>query len=238
MDAAGYAAALHRESARFAEAAGLAQERHGWRARVPACPDWTLADLVWHLTEVQDFWAWVVRTRAADPGAYPHPTRPDDADLPAALLERTRDLTAVLAGADPATHVWTWAARKDVAFVLRRQAQEAAVHRVDAEQVAGQVTPIDPALAWDGLDEWLELMVPAATRGGLPGGAAPVVFHATDADAERTLFAEVDDLPLATLTGSAGDLLLVAWHRLPLDAVTVDGDAARATGLLASIRLG
>jgi uncharacterized protein (TIGR03083 family) len=238
VDATGYLAALHRESDRFARAAQLARERSGWEARVPGCPDWTLADLVWHLTEVQDFWAWVVRTRAADPSGYRQPDRLADDALPAALQERSRELETVLDGADPATRVWTWAARQDVAFVLRRQAQEAVVHRVDAEQVAGQVTPIDADLALDGLDEWLELMVPAAFPGGLPAGAAPVVFHATDADAERTLFAEVDDLPLAALTGSAGDLLLVAWRRLPLDAVTVDGDAARAAELLGSVSLG
>ena len=51
----------------------------GWRAVVPGCPDWTLADLVRHLGEVQHFWAWIVRTGAADPSAYPEPARrPED----------------------------------------------------------------------------------------------------------------------------------------------------------------
>ena len=34
-------------------------------ARVPACPDWDAADLLWHLPTVQAFWAEVVRTRPA-----------------------------------------------------------------------------------------------------------------------------------------------------------------------------
>lgn len=29
-------------------------------ARVPSCPEWTGADLLYHLAEVQDFWARVV----------------------------------------------------------------------------------------------------------------------------------------------------------------------------------
>src|SRR3712207_6960482 len=40
----------------------------------------------------------------------------------------------------------------------------------------------------DGLDEWLEVMVPSALPAGPPENAHPVVFHAVDADAERILF--------------------------------------------------
>ncbi len=28
--------------------------------RVPSCPDWSAADLLWHLTEVQSFWHTIV----------------------------------------------------------------------------------------------------------------------------------------------------------------------------------
>jgi hypothetical protein len=93
----------------------------------------------------------------------------------------------------------------------------------------------------DGLDEWLELMVPAAFPGGTPAGVAPVVFAATDAGADgtagRALFAGSAQAPAATLRGPAGDLLLVAWRRLALDTVAVDGDAERAGALLATVEL-
>ena len=37
-------------------------------ARVPSCPDWNAADLLWHLgAEVQDFWAWVLEHRPDGP---------------------------------------------------------------------------------------------------------------------------------------------------------------------------
>ena len=236
MDTEGHLRALQREDARAAEAAELARDRHGWPAPVPGCPGWTLADLVWHLAEVQHFWTWVVRTAAASPGGYTAPARPADDDLPAFLRERSRELEQVLAAADPADPVWTWAPRKDAGFVLRRQVHEAVVHRVDVEQVAGAVTGVDPAVGLDGLDEWLEVVVPGALPAGPPAGAAPVVFAATDADAERTLFPS-GDLPAATLTGTAGELLLVAWRRLPVGAVTVHGDAARAGELIGAVRL-
>jgi uncharacterized protein (TIGR03083 family) len=237
MDREAYLATVQEESGRFAAAAAAARHRHGWRARVPGCPEWVLADLVWHLGEVQHFWAWIVRTGAPSPEGYTQPVRPADEALLPWVGEQSRNLSDALTGADPTEPVWTWAPQQDVAFVLRRQAQEATVHRVDAEQVLGEVTGIPAAVGADGLDEWLELMVPAVFPGGPPAGAAPVVFAPTDADALRILFPDADQPPAATLRGPAGDLDLVAWRRLPLDAVAVDGDADRAGALLASVRL-
>jgi uncharacterized protein (TIGR03083 family) len=232
-----YLPSLRRSNARFAEAATTAVLDVGWRARVPACPGWSLADLVWHLAEVQRFWAWVVRTRAQDPSHYERATRHPDDELLAYGAARSAELEAALAAADPALRVWTWTGTQDLAWVLRRQAQEAVVHTVDAEQVLGDVRPVPADLGLDGIEEWLEVMVPGALPDGPPAGAHPVVLHAVDADAERTLFPGARDLPAAVLTGTAGDLLLAVWRRLPLEALTVDGDAAIAAAMLASVDL-
>lgn len=237
MEVHEYLPSLRRSNARFAEAASAAVLASGWRAGVPACPGWSLADLVWHLAEVQRFWSWVVRTRAQDPSGYVQPVRHPDDELLGYAAARSAELETVLAAADPAERVWTWARQQDVAFVLRRQAQEAAVHTVDAEQVLGEVRPIPAGLGLDGIDEWLEVMVPGALPDGPPPGAHPVVLHAVDADAERTLFAGSRDVPAATLTGSAGDLLLAVWRRVPLEALTVDGDAAVASAMIAAVDL-
>ena len=233
-----YLPSLRRSDARFAEAAAAAVLTSGWTARVPGCPDWSLAALVWHLAEVQRFWAWVVRARAQDPSNYDDPVRHPDDELLGYAAARSAELETALADADPAERVWTWARQQDVAWVLRRQAQEAAVHTVDAEQVLGDVGPIPADLALDGLDEWLEVMVPGALPEGPPADAHPVVLHAVDADAERTLFAGSRPFPAATLTGTAGDLLLAVWRRVPLDVLTVDGDAALAAAMIASVDLG
>ena len=232
-----YLPVLARTNARFADAAAEAVLARGWAATVPGCPGWRLADLVWHLAEVQHFWAWVVRTRAVDPSGYAEPTRHPDDELLGFLAAQNAELETVLAGADPAERVWTWAPRRDVGFVLRRQTHEAVVHTVDVEQVLGDVRPIPPDVALDGLDEWLEVMVPGALPEGPPEEAHPVVLHAVDADAERTLFPGTRPFPIATLTGTAGDLLLTVWRRVPLDVLTVDGDGLQAAAMIDLVKM-
>lgn len=233
-----YLPVLQRADARFAEAAAAAVLAHGWAAPVPGCPGWTLADLVWHLGEVQHFWAWVVRTRAEDPSGYTEPDRRPDDELLGWQAGESAALETVLAGADPATRVWTWAPQQDVAFVLRRQAQEAVVHTVDVEQVLDDVRPIPADVGLDGLDEWLDVMVPGALPQGPPPEAHPVVLHAIDAGVERVLFAGTRPVPVAKLIGNAGDLLLAAWRRLPVEVLTVEGDSLQAAAMLGLVRLG
>jgi len=237
MELDDYLPVLQRANVRFADAAAQAVVGKGWKAQVPGCPDWRLADLVWHLAEVQHFWSWVVRSRAEDPSGYAEPDRRPDDELLGYLSAAAAELETVLAGAEPAQRVWTWAPRRDVAFVLRRQAQEAVVHTVDVEQVLGDARPVPADVGLDGLDEWLEVMVPAALPEGPPETAHPVVFHAVDADAERTLFPGTRPFPIATLTGTAGDLLLAVWRRLPMEVLTVDGDPAQAAAMINLIRL-
>lgn len=232
-----YLPALRRADDRFAEAAAAAVLDRGWSARVPACPGWTLADLVWHLAEVQHFWTWVVRTRAQDPSGYAAPTRHPDDELLGYGAARSAELELVLAGAAPGERVWTWAAQQDVAFVLRRQAQEATVHTADVEQVLGDLRPIPADVGLDGLDEWLQVMVPGALPDGPPAEAHPVVLHAVDADAERTLFPGTRPFPVAALTGTAGDLLLAVWRRVPLEVLTVDGDGLQAAAMIGLVDL-
>ncbi len=237
METDQYLPALRRVDDRFAEVAAAAVLARGWSAHVPGCPGWTLADLVWHLAEVQRFWTWVVRTRAQDPAGYVPAARHPDDELLAYGAARSAELEAVLADADPAERVWTWAPQQDVAFVLRRQAQEATVHTADVEEVLGDVRPVPPDVGLDGLDEWLEVMVPGALPDGPPAEAHPVVFHAVDADAERTLFAGSRPFPIATLTGTAGDLLLAVWRRVPLEVLTVDGDGLQAAAMIGLVDL-
>ena len=222
-----YRTVLQRANARFADAAAAgACWRTAGRRGYPGCPDWTLADLVWHLAEVQHFWAWMVRTRAAGPVRLPG-ARAATGRRTARLPGRAERGAGGRAGRRrPCRAGVDLGAQQDVAFVLRRQAQEAVVHAVDAEQVLGDVRPIPPTSGLDGLDEWLDVMVPSALPEGPPESAHPVVFHAVDAAAERTLFPGTRPFPIAALTGNAGDLLLAVWRRVPMEVLTVDGDGA------------
>src|SRR3954451_20317259 len=236
MELGEYLPTLRTTNARMDDAAAEALLAHGWSALVPGCPDWRLADLVRHGAEMQRFWAWMVRSRATDPSGYPKPPKHPDDELLGWLDAQHAELEAALAGADPAERVWTWASQQDVAFVLRRQVHEAVVHTVDVEQVLGDVRPIPTAIGLDGLDEWLEVMVPGALPEGSPAGAHPVVFHAVDAAADRTLFPGTRPFPIAALTGTAGDLLLTVWRRLPLEVLTVDGDGLQAAAMIGLVR--
>jgi hypothetical protein len=107
MELDDYLPVLQRTNARFAEAAAAAVLASGWRARVPGCPGWALADLVWHLSEVQFFWAWVVRTRASDPSGYREPARKGEEELLGFFSAASAELESALDGADPAEPVWT-----------------------------------------------------------------------------------------------------------------------------------
>jgi uncharacterized protein (TIGR03083 family) len=232
MELGEYLPALRTTNARMDAAAAEAVLAHGWSAHVPGCPDWRLGDLIRHVAEVQHFWAWVVRTRAPDPAGYPKPPRHPDHELLGWLDAQHAELETALADADPAERVWTWSSQQDVAFVLRRQVHEAVVHTTDVEQVLGDVRPIPTLVGLDGLDEWLDVMVPGALPDGPPASAHPVVFHAVDAGAERTLFPGTRPFPIAALTGTAGDLLLSVWRRVPLEVLTVDGDGLQAAAMI------
>lgn len=144
--------------------------------RVPGCPDWTALDLLSHHGGVLHFWSGIVEQRPAGPGDdWVEPELPTAYDELLAFHEQQAvRLTDALAAADPADAAWTWAEEQTVGFTIRRQAHEALIHRLDAEQTAGQVSALDPALAADGVDEVLEIML-----GGTPawGTFTPLPQH-------------------------------------------------------------
>ena len=239
-----YPAAVRRDGFALAEAA----EAAGPSAPVAGCPGWDVAELVWHITEVHYFWAEIVAGGLQDPEMVLPLERPVGF---AALLARCRAgverLAAVLAAADPAAPVWTWARQKDAGFVIRHQAQEAAVHRWDAERAAGRAFTIEPELAADSIDELLELYPSAWRRKGAEPVAGTVHLCATDGSGEWTV-AEDDagDLVVerghgrgdAAARATASDLLLLLYRRLEPGAVETLGDAAVLGRFLARPDLG
>ena len=141
---------LRRESERFA-ACG---RRGDLGAAVPSCPDWTLADLIWHLTEVQHFWGSIVADLLTDPAGVPPLDRPPDGDLVQLFGERSRRLRDALATRPADAECWSWHADgHSVGWVRRRQAHEALIHRVDAELAIEDRTGVDEQVAADGIAE-------------------------------------------------------------------------------------
>src|SRR6188472_4046513 len=126
LEYATYLDQISQESARFRSA--LADCDPG--ARVPTCPDWDAADLVWHLAKVQLFWAKVIRHRPASPDD-PEIGQEDAAQRPetyAGLLDAFDDYSHALATelerADPEAEAWHWSGDLRVGTSYRRQAHE------------------------------------------------------------------------------------------------------------------
>ncbi len=244
-----YLAQLRSESALFR--AALSDCDPG--ARVPGCPEWTAADLLWHLTEVQWFWSTMVRTRPASPGDdLEGPDRPAAyAELLAAFDTCSAGLLDELSRADPAETAWSWSAEQTVGFTFRRQAHEALVHRVDAEQTSGVgVSAIDAALAGDGVDEALDIMFggtpPWGEFHGLPHFVRVDVTDADDpiwvqlgrfvgTDPDGGEQHDLEDISVvvdpgveadAVVSGPGAALDLWLWRRGDDAEVTVTGDRA------------
>lgn len=236
MEREQYVAALRRQGSLLADAAG----RASLDATIAACPGWNVADLLWHVGEVHDFWRRIVEQRAGDRSEIHRSSdRPPDADLLAWYQAGLERLAGVLAAADPTTPVWTWAPQKNAGFVQRRMAQETAVHRVDAELAAGGVSPIDPALAVDGIDEFFQFFAHDKAKDAVPLDGS-VHLHATDAQGEWLVTQPGDDLHVdhghakgdAAARGPASDLLLMLWRRSH-GGIEVHGDRAVLQRLLA-----
>lgn len=187
-------------------AAAVAHDR---RAVIHACPEWDTVDLLWHLTRVHWFFGKVVEDQATDVDASFELDRPQDEQL-AALYDTNLDrLLRVLDATPDDTPVWTWASERAAGWVRRRMAHETAVHRWDAEAATGTPAPIDADLAEDGIDEFLTFFVDPVEP---PGIGVEV--------AESGRRYELGEG--ATIRGSASDLLLVLWRRIPPAAVDVD----------------
>ncbi len=236
MDRAFYLESTRRDGSVLAEAAEGNLTR-----RVPSCPDWAVADLVWHTGEVHRFWTTVAERRVADPNEVEEITRPADDEVIAWYRAGLDHLLAVLAGLDPQTSVWTWAPQKNVGFIVRRMAHETAVHRWDGEAAAGAPEPIEAQLASDGIDEFLEFFSMWRKDDAAPLGGS-VHLHCTDVAGEWILReGAADALEVerrhekgdAALRGPASDLLLALWRRVPLDRLDVVGDRDVAQRLIA-----
>lgn len=245
-----YLVVIREQSERFLEAlVGVPAD-----APVPSCDGWTAADLLWHLGEVQHFWARVAAGEAGD-DVVP-PARPaDDVALRRFVATAGTELLAALAARPADAPAWSWHPDGGtLAWVARRQAHEALVHRVDAELTAGLVVrPPGAEVAVDGVDEVLRVFVDGVPEWGAftpdgvavvmratnaPGawrlelgrfaGAHPVSGEAVGLDAAAvTRVSEDDPRPGELLVvGRAWDLDRWLWGRGPVDALEVDGDPA------------
>lgn len=233
MRIADFIETLDHEGRLFADAA----QRADAGAPVPGCPGWRVRDLVAHLGSVHR-WAttFVAERRQRAVRRAGAPELADDALVPW-LREGHAHLVDTLGAAPPELSCWTFLpAPSPLAFWARRQAHETTVHRVDAELAHGDpVSPVRPDFAADGVDELLTGFITRENSALRTRSPATLGVYATDVpDASWTV--HLSDGPPRTertpgtadcrYEGTAAELYLVLWNRLPHETVRITGDAA------------
>ncbi|WP_213453772.1 maleylpyruvate isomerase family mycothiol-dependent enzyme [Rhizomonospora bruguierae] len=225
----------------------------GAQTAVPTCPGWTIDHLIRH---VAGCYRWVgqhvTRGEVSRPPEERSDQPPEDAsgDPIEWFDAEFVALLRLLDGLDPELPAWNWAPQtKKAAFWHRRMAHETAVHRWDAQMAAGQAEPVEAKLAADGVSEVLDTWLPAGRRRAPAGVHGVIHLVATDASEEwfvrlrgagvalldtGTLLDTDDPHPRAHAAGTASDLLLALYGRVPFEVLTVAGQA----GLLEALRTG
>ncbi|MGI9018050.1 MAG: maleylpyruvate isomerase family mycothiol-dependent enzyme [Euzebya sp.] len=191
---------------------------------VPSCPEWTMTDLVGHLGIVQWFHGGHLIRGVTDAPPGPRPPAPETG-LAEWFREGTRTLLQNLRTVGTATPAWTFLgvpANPTSGFWHRRMALEAAIHRWDAQFARGRAEGFDTELALDGIDEVVSSWVPSKRRGEEPQGTVTVVC--TDGGQQFVMTHGDPDAAQATVTGTADDLWVALWGRIPLTDLDVRGD--------------
>jgi uncharacterized protein (TIGR03083 family) len=226
-----FAAALIAENAAFADLIGDAD----LSVAVPTCPDWTLRQLMVHVGR-GDRWCTQIVAQQSDeyvdprtvPACKPPTGRTDEI---AWLREGVRALLAAVGATGPQTAVWTFLGPRPAQWWIRRRLHETVVHRADATLALGAAFDVDPAIAADGITEYLERVVIRANDEGPGAGERPLGdgqslhLHATDPGlgqaGEWTILGRPDGIALdhehgkatTALRGPARDLLLAIVRR-------------------------
>ena len=198
---------------------------------VPTCPGWSIADLVEHTGIIHRWAAEMVRQLSAerlDRERMDVPVPPPEARADW-LADGAGEVVAAFRAADPDAPMWAWGADQHARFWPRRMLHETTVHRADAELALGREPVIEPAVAVDGVDEFLENL-PYAARfrphvRELKGSGQSLHFHCTDADGEWTIRLSSDGFSCSrdhatgtvAVRGSAADLLLLLYGRRAVD---------------------
>jgi uncharacterized protein (TIGR03083 family) len=217
-----------------AEGAALmaAVEQGPLDAPVEACPGWTVLDVARHIGTT---WRWatqVVGERRQSPGEFePEPEYLAPADALDWLDTGLVELLDALRSCPPGEPVWGFGLKpRTAAFWSRRQAMETVIHRVDVELAIGALAPVDPAVASDGIGEFVDVLLPRQYyRKEIPAGQ--LVVTVTDTG---DVYAHGDPAAgVATLTGPAEALMLQLWERSTSNDVKAGGDVRILSGWMA-----
>ena len=213
-------------------AAAQATRNTSMETPVPSCPEWNLRDLSHHLGSHH---RWVAGNLDQPPDGEAFKQRqqpPADEAIPEWLAEGAEMLATKLEATDPAKPCWTWVPfDQSVGFWSRRTTHETAMHRWDAQNAGAVADGFDPALAADGVDEYLGIL--GAFRGRRFPEAGSIHLHTTDTPGEWLVRLDAEGVQLSrehskgdvAIRGPASEVLLVLMGRKTMDAVDVFGAA-------------
>ncbi len=232
MDVTTHLAAVRRDGELLAALDGPALDQ-----LVPACPAWTIAELLGHTGWVH---RWVTATLLAPPDQPPHPKTIERAPTEAAAVPawfRTSldGVLAALEQCDVDITYKTFAGPQPGRWWARRMAHETAMHRWDAQDALGDAEPIDAELAVDAVDEALDTFVSRRFDHAAFGSTGQTVhLHATDIEGEWMLTMQPDAVVWerahgkgdVAVRGPASELLLLLMSRRGVDGLETYGDAA------------
>lgn len=230
-----YLTALERDYRRLVEVA-----EGNLAAKVPTCPEWTMADLIYHVGMVYLHKVAAIQLNAQP--SWPPDDLPDEPVL-ARLRRAYGELTAEFAARDPASPAYTmYKPDQTVGFWIRRMAQETVIHRIDAELAAGVPSrPVPDDLALDGIDElllifltygsqtWHEYFAGALSKGdGTLGVTAGPRRWLVRWDAAGVTAGVSDQPARAEVSGAPEPMLRWLWRRAE-GPVTIDGDESQVS---------
>jgi uncharacterized protein (TIGR03083 family) len=231
MNYSEHCAAIRREGHALAAAARTA----GVDTQVPSCPDWQVADLLGHVGRLHRWVATIVESGGDDPGDHWSDTEPPAPEARIGWFDNGVDIVAdALLRADPESPAWSWTDDRTAGFWARRQANETAVHRWDAQSATGATEPIEHVLAVDGIDEFFALIPFWRHESSLHGAGESIHFHCTDGDGEWLVRLAADGVLVTrehakgdvAMRASASHLMLFLYGRTDQSGTEVFGDAS------------
>jgi uncharacterized protein (TIGR03083 family) len=215
---------------------------------VPACPGWTVADLVRHLGTVHRWMTHIVLhqpERRISPLDLDLGVPADESGYRDWFAAGVGPLVTALRETDGDTPTWAYGPDQHVRFWPWRLRYEMLVHRADVELALGRTPAISPEAAAEGIEEFLTNVLfheRVAARVREFGHAGETIhLHATDGEgewtvtlgAERATWEPGHAKGTVAVRGAAGDLLLLLWGRYGLgDRFTVFGDEELLSGWL------
>jgi uncharacterized protein (TIGR03083 family) len=218
-----------------------------WTREVPTCPGWNVRKVARHIGTAHRWAAAIVRSplpEAVNPRTLDLGFPDSHAGYGDWIRDGAADLVRAMRDAGPDKPVWSWGPDRHARFWARRMLHETAIHRGDIELTLGRAPEYLPAVAIDGVDEFLTVLPAAAAFApkvrALTGDGETLHLHATDDDpaaangerAEWLITLEPQGFRwrrthakgAAAVRGPVGELYLFAWGRRGPRDVEVLGD--------------